>query len=113
MGIPAAVPSTGRSGGWSGAPGCVVQYSVGSEPSGYCSVVTLGHAWVASMPVSAHTTRETVPAGTGKSSTGRPRVAAIMKSVHAGRAARAPVMPAPIGRFWSKPTQTPLTRLGT
>ena len=57
------------------------------------------------MPVSAHTWRVTVPAGTGKSSTGRPRVAAVMKSVHAGSAARAPVIPGPIVFFSSNPTQ--------
>ncbi len=86
--------------------------SVGSAPSLNTSVVTFGHAVVASIPDSAQMSRFVVPSGSGNSSAGRPRVAPIMKSAQIGSAARAPVMPRPIGRFWSYPTHTPHTRLG-
>ena len=56
---------------------------------------------MASIPLSVHTVRETMPAGSGNDSTGRPRVASTMKSAQIGRAARAPVIPGPIGRFSS------------
>jgi len=87
--------------GSSGWPGCVVQYSVGSEPCSNISLAVPGHWSVASMPDSVHTVRATVPAGSVKSSTGLPRVAPIMMSVQIGSAARAPVMPRPIVFFSS------------
>jgi len=65
------------------------------------------------MPVSAHTSRVTVPAGKSKYSVGRLAVHDFIVSVQIGSAATAPVMAWPSGRFTSKPTHTPHTRLGT
>src|SRR5579863_7829530 len=45
--------------------------------------------------------------GSSKAPTSLPEVAAVMKFIQIGRAARAPVSFAPSDRFSSKPTQTP------
>src|SRR5262249_24819182 len=67
--------------GWSGMPTCRVHTSCGSEPIVNTSVVTSGHASVASIPVSAHTSRVTVPAGKSKYSVGRLAVHDFIVSV--------------------------------